>query len=163
MGSYMDYKNVECLVDAIIHLPDFKLHLLSRISEDRKHELLSRTKSPKQIIFHNGVSDQEYQEILSTAFALVSASRDEGFGIPVIEAMERGTPAVVSNIEIFREIGGEGALYFDSENPMSLVDRIRELEDDSTWALTSKASIQQASKFNWNSSAEALLAELKSL
>ncbi len=38
---------------------------------------------------HNGVSDDEYAELLGQAFALVHASLDEGFGIPLIEAMAR--------------------------------------------------------------------------
>lgn len=156
MGSFMDYKNVECLIDSLNFLPDFKLELLSRVSDERKAELLTRAgKSEERVIFHNGVSDAKYHEILRRSFALVSASRDEGFGIPVIEAMEQGTPAILSNIEIFREIGGVAASYFDPDNPEQLAKRVMELKEK--WGSVSAAGTRQASRFNWDGSAQALL------
>ncbi|MFM2321662.1 MAG: hypothetical protein RL612_809 [Actinomycetota bacterium] len=156
MGSFMDYKNVECLIDSLNFLPEFKLELLSRISDERKAELVARAGNfAERVVFHNGVSDAEYHELLSRSYALVSASRDEGFGIPVIEAMEQGTPAVISNIEIFREIGGEAASYFDPNNPEELAKRVLELKEK--WESVSVAGIRQASRFNWESSAQSLL------
>lgn len=164
MGSFMDYKNVECLVDAMQALPDYQLHLLSKISNNRKVELNSRNETLKdRIIFHNGVTDLEYHELLSQAFALVSASKDEGFGIPVIEAMEQGTPAIISDIEIFREIGGQAASYFNPTKPAELVARIRELEVEAEWQTKSALSTQQSAKFNWDASAEALIKGISSL
>jgi glycosyltransferase involved in cell wall biosynthesis len=162
MGSFMDYKNVECLIVALDQLPDFRLHLLSRISDQRRAELdqLARH-STERVIFHNGVTDEQYHEILSSAFALVSASKDEGFGIPVIEAMEQGTPAVISDIEIFREIGGSAARYFDPNDPHSLATQILSLKAE--WPIVSKASRTQAGKFNWDASAAALLKVLQKL
>ena len=156
MGSFMDYKNVECLIDAMTDLPDFELHLLSKISPIRKSELLARKeRTESRVIFHNGVTDDEYGELLNEAFALVSASRDEGFGIPVIEAMSQGTPAVISKIDIFQEIGGSAALYFDPEKPDSLVKAIEQLENE--WKSRSAKCVDQASRFSWDRSADALI------
>jgi glycosyltransferase involved in cell wall biosynthesis len=83
----------------------------------------------------------------------VTASKDEGFGIPVIEAMERGTPAVVSNLEIFKEIGADAASYFNPEDPQSFVDQINRLGQESAWRSASQKSIAQAAKFSWQKSA----------
>ncbi|MFM6977943.1 MAG: glycosyltransferase family 4 protein [Micrococcales bacterium] len=162
MGSFMDYKNVECLVDAMKLLPDFKLELLSRISPDRKRQLIERAgNAAERVIFRNGVTDAEYQRILDESFALVSASRDEGFGIPVIEAMGRGTPAVISDIEIFHEIGGVAARFFNPNRPEELASQIMDLAKD--WNSASKAGIEQSKKFNWDASADALLVALQGL
>lgn len=164
MGSYMDYKNVECLVDAMASLQEYELHLLSKISESRKQELIDRAGlAKKRVVFHNGVSDHEYHELLSKAFALVSASLDEGFGIPVVEAMEQGTPVIVSDIEIFREIGGNAASYFDPAKPGELVARLRALEDQDAWQNASQLCKSQSAQFNWENSADALLRELTNL
>lgn len=164
MGSFMDYKNVECLIDALVLLPNFQLELLSRITPSRKAALLGRAGAAgDRVVFRNGVSDQEYHETLRHAFALVSASRDEGFGIPVIEAMSQGTPAVISNIEIFREIGGEAALYFEPSDPADLASRIRELESPTNWLAASKSSQQQAKLFSWKASADQLLKALQAV
>ena len=54
--------------------------------------------------------------MLRGATALVSASRDEGFGIPLVEAMALGTPLVVSDIPVFREVGGDAAAYVDPDD-----------------------------------------------
>jgi glycosyltransferase involved in cell wall biosynthesis len=162
MGSFMDYKNVECLIASMHFLPDFQLHLLSRISDQRRAELEQLAgQSSERVIFHNGVTDEEYHEVLSSAFALVSASKDEGFGIPIIEAMEQGTPTVISDIEIFREIGGSAARYFDPTDPQSLATQIQNLKD--AWPEVSMASRSQARKFNWEASAAALLKVLQKL
>lgn len=163
MGSFMDYKNVEVLIRGMSFLPEYELHLLSRVSPERKRELEALVSPTPRLVFHNGVSDAEYAQILSQATALVSGSRDEGFGIPVIEAMSLGVPAVISNIDIFREIGADAAIYFDQESPESFARAITALDDSKNWTVTSNRSRVQAAKFNWNDSADALLKIIKSL
>lgn len=154
MGSFMDYKNVELLIAAMADLPDYELHLLSKISQQRKAQLLEGAKAHAgRIIFHNGVSEAEYHQILDQSVALVSASRDEGFGIPLVEAMSRGIPVVVSDIQIFREIGGDAALYFDQDSPESFANCVRKLEANPTWLEVSKLSAKRAIEFNWDKSA----------
>ncbi len=162
MGSFMDYKNVETLVVGMNLLPDYELHLLSQITDVRRAELQALSKLGK-IIFHNGVTDIEYLSQLDDAIALVTASLDEGFGIPVIEAMGRGCPVVISDIEIFREIGGSAATYFDATSPEQFVEGVRNLESKTKWRQKSKESLEQASKFNWEASADELIEAINSL
>jgi glycosyltransferase involved in cell wall biosynthesis len=87
----------------------------------------------------------------------VHASRAEGFGIPLVEAMRLGTPVVVSDIPIFREIGGDAALFFDAGNPEALVAALWSLERDGEWERRSAASVAVAGRYTWASSAEQLL------
>ena len=158
MGSFMDYKNVSTLVRAVNELPEYELHLLSRIAPQAKQQLEALA-SPNggKLVFHNGVTDTEYHEILDSAVALVHASHDEGFGIPLVESMARGIPIAVSDIPIFREIGGDAALYFDAENPAQLVEQLRALEIESTWLQYSASGIKRARDFSWAASAQELL------
>lgn len=162
MGSFMDYKNVETLVTAMNLLPNYELHLLSRITETRKAEFAKLSKLDN-VIFHNGVTDTEYLSHLDDAIALVTASLDEGFGIPVIEAMGRGCPVIISDIEIFREVGGAAASYFEATSPEQFVDRVRELESKTKWREKSKQSLEQARKFNWEASADELIEAINTL
>jgi glycosyltransferase involved in cell wall biosynthesis len=159
MGSFMPYKNVDTLVRAVAELPGYELHLMSSIANEEQARLTALAPSAR-LIFHNGASDDIYTEQLLRATALVSASLDEGFGIPVIEAMGLGTPAIISDIPIFREIGGEAALYFAPREPGALVAAIRSLEATDAWAEKSSLSRVQAARFNWHASAERLLGVL---
>lgn len=164
MGSFMDYKNVEALVLGMAELPDYELHLLSRISDERRAELAElAADSASRIIFHNGVSETEYLHHLDDSVALVTASQDEGFGIPVIEAMGRGCPAIISDIEIFREIGGDAAIFFDQNSPKSFATAVLSIEDKNIWKQVSERSLNQAKKFNWEASADELLAAIKTI
>ncbi|WP_431277077.1 glycosyltransferase family 4 protein [Leifsonia poae] len=159
MGSFMPYKNVETLVRAAALLPDYELHLMSRVT-DAERERLTAVAPGARVVFHNGASDEEYAETLASATALVTASLDEGFGIPLVESMTLGTPVVVSDIPIFREIGGEAALYFAPESADELAARIRDLESDGVWAARSALSKTEAARFTWDASAEHLLTVL---
>ncbi|MET0590269.1 MAG: glycosyltransferase, partial [Naasia sp.] len=156
MGAFLGYKNVEALVRAAARLPDYTLHLMSRVSQaDRAR--LEALAPDAHLVFHDGASDEEYAATLREATALVTASLDEGFGIPVVEGMSVGTPVIVSDIPIFREVGGEAAVYFDPRDDASLVDAVRSLEDDDEWRRRSAAGIEQAARFSWDASAEVLL------
>lgn len=164
MGSFMGYKNVATLVQALNALPDYELHLLSRVNDRVADELRSLVQpNGGQLVFHNGVTDSEYHRILDSAVALVHASRDEGFGIPLVESMARGIPIAVSDIPIFREIGGEAAVYFDPNSPDQLLDALAKLNIETDWLEKSAQGLTQAKKFSWKKSAERLLEALNSV
>jgi glycosyltransferase involved in cell wall biosynthesis len=156
MGSYMPYKNVETLVRATGMLPDHELHLCSRIGDEERARL-TRLAPEARLVFHDGVTDVAYAELLADATALVHASRAEGFGIPLVEAMRVGTPVVVSDTPIFREIGGDAATYFDGDDAASLVRALGELEQPGEWQRRSRAALERARAYTWAASAERLL------
>jgi len=162
MGSFMPYKNVETLARALHELPGYRLHLLSRISPDDR-ERLTALAPVDALVIHNGTSEADYRALLETATALVTTSLDEGFGLPLVEAMSLGTPVVVSDIPIFREIGGEAALYAPATDPSAVAAAVRRLEDPAEWKARSTASRAQAAHFSWERSAETLLAALTGL
>ncbi|RFA13047.1 mannosyltransferase [Subtercola boreus] len=162
MGSFMPYKNVETLVQAMPYLPGYTLHLLSKVRPADRERL--QALAPDALLeFHDGVSDTEYLALIDSATALVTASLEEGFGIPLVESMGRSTPVVVSDIPVFREIGGDAALYFDSRDPAAFAAAVKRLEDPKEWFRRSSASKERSETFSWESSATALLALLEEL
>ncbi|MFC4949795.1 glycosyltransferase family 4 protein [Pseudonocardia sp. GCM10023141] len=162
MGSFMPYKNVEALVRAAAQLPDHELHLMSRITPAQR-ERLTALAPRARLVFHDGVSDADYNAALRSATALVTASRDEGFGIPLVEAMSVGTPVIVSDIPVFREVGGpdgQAAAYVDPDDVAGFVAAVREL-DGPGWEARSDAARARAALFTWEQSARVLLALLE--
>jgi glycosyltransferase involved in cell wall biosynthesis len=157
MGSFMPYKNTELLIASMKDLPEYTLHLLSKISPERKAELEKLVPKGAKVKFWNGISEQDYHKLLVDAWALATASRDEGFGLPIIEAMSLGVPVVCSDTEIFREVGGNAALYFSPDSPETFTQKIRQLDDRPTRKRAIDAGKAQAAKFNWQSSAQTLL------
>jgi glycosyltransferase involved in cell wall biosynthesis len=160
MGSFMPYKNVATLVRAMASLPDHELHLMSRISVDERARL-SALAPGARLVFHDGATDEVYRDVLSGATALVSASRDEGFGIPLVEAMQLGTPVVVSDIPVFREVGADAAAFVDPDDVAGFVTAVRELDDPDCWAERSAAARSRAARYTWDASARILLALLE--
>jgi glycosyltransferase involved in cell wall biosynthesis len=156
MGSFMPYKNVETLVRAMSALPGHTLHLLSRITPARRSELDALVPDAARVVFHNGVSDAEYQDLLADCTALVTLSRAEGYGLPVIEAMSTGTPVVAADIPIFREVGGNAALLVDPDDTEAVAAAVQSLDRPARWAAASRDGLVQASTYTWTRSADQL-------
>ena len=159
MGSFMPYKNVELLARGMSSLPGYRLMLMSRISATDRARIQAIAPAGS-IEFLDGASDEQYRDALLAATALVTASKDEGFGLPLVEAMAVGTPLVVSDIPIFREIGGEAASYFDVASAESFAAAVRALEEESLWAERSALARERSELFDWDLAAKKLLAVL---
>lgn len=157
MGSFMPYKNVETMVAGMSGLPDFTLHLLSRITSERRAELEIIVPPGAKVVFHNGVTDDEYAVLLKRATALVSLSRAEGYGLPLVEAMALGTPVIASDIPIFREVGGDAASYVDPGSPADFAAAVQKLRNDAHWQDVSRRSVARAREFSWEESAQQLV------
>ncbi len=90
--------------------------LLARV---RNHPQLNQ-----RLFMFNDLSDTNLEHAYGHASSLVFPSYVEGFGLPLVEAMQRGLPAMGSDIPVFREIGGEFMAYFDLAEPHSLADLV---------------------------------------
>ncbi len=71
----------------------------------------------KRLFMFNNLSDRSLEYAYSHAASLVFPSYVEGFGLPLVEAMQRDLPAMASDIPVFREVGGDFVAYFDLAAP----------------------------------------------
>ena len=85
----------------------------------------------------------------NNAFTYVFPSIDEGFGIPLIEAMRARIPVICSDIEIFKEIGNNSVIYFKKQDYNDLYNQLKLICKDKTIVerLVSKG-IKRADLFN---------------
>jgi glycosyltransferase involved in cell wall biosynthesis len=97
------------------------------------------------------VTDDRLAELYNNAGAFVFPSRLEGFGIPVLEAQLNFCPLVASDIPVFREIAGDGAVYFsptDSADLLAAIDRA--INERSTLQELGRAN---AFRYSWEAAA----------
>ncbi|MGB4778253.1 glycosyltransferase [Microbacterium sp.] len=164
MGSFMPYKNVETLVRAAGMLPGRTLHLLSRVSPARRAELAALIDpAGADVVFHDGVTDAEYAALLADRAVLVSASLDEGYGLPVAEALALGVPAVVTDMPIFREVAGDGARYVPGTDAAAFAAAVTALDDAAVRDAVVAAGTAHIGRFSWERSAGVLLDAVASL
>jgi glycosyltransferase involved in cell wall biosynthesis len=99
------------------------------------------------------VDDDELARLYRGAAAFAYPSRFEGFGIPVVEALASGTPAVVSSHPSLDEASGEAALRSDPDDPAAFAGALEEALD-----APRGAGLEHASRFTWRACGEAVLA-----
>jgi alpha-1,2-rhamnosyltransferase len=100
-----------------------KLCIVGRVGwmcEDIVLRLKSHPASGKRLFWFNNADDDELEFAYQNADALIFASFVEGFGLPLVEGLQRGLPAIASDIPVFREVAGDFAEYFDPNSSSDL-------------------------------------------
>ncbi len=100
------------------------------------------------------VSDAELATLYRNAAALVMPSTYEGFGLPVLEAMQLGTPVICARASSLPEVAGDAALWVKPDDHAELAAAISSVLDDrSLRAALSAGSLRQARTFSWDDTA----------
>lgn len=162
MGAFTPYKNVECVIDAIELVPDVTLHLCGKLPPSRRPEIEQRLKQrgiQNRTIIYDGATDEQYLSALAGARCSISASRLEGFGLPLIEAQKAGVPFIAADTPIFREIGESSVLYFDPNSPEQAAKHIEALADETMRNKYIALGHKNAERYTWQNSA-AVAAEI---
>jgi glycosyltransferase involved in cell wall biosynthesis len=109
------------------------------------------------VIFTGRLSNEELHWVLGASLALTFVPYFEGFGIPVIEAMNAGVPVICSNTTSLPEVGGDAVLYVDPFSVGQIKDAMIRIykEKEFREALIQKGFIQRR-KFSWDKTAELL-------
>lgn len=108
------------------------------------------------IILTGFVPDDHQPALYSHCRAFVYPSLQEGFGLPVAEAMACGAPVITTQVSSLPEVGGEVALYINADGVNELVGYWRRLDADDDWRRSLSAQgVQQAARFSWDAYAVA--------
>jgi glycosyltransferase involved in cell wall biosynthesis len=110
------------------------------------------------------VPDDDLPKLYSAATVLCYASLYEGFGLPVVEAMQSGTPVVCSDRSSLPEVGGDAVLYVDPESETSIEAGLAEvLGDAGLRDRYREAGLAQARRFSWERASGIVADELRRL
>ena len=168
VGTIQPRKNIETLINAfnifIETNRDFKLIIAGRKGWLYKSifEKVKTLNLEKRVIFTDHVSDPELIWLYKNAFCLVLPSFYEGFGIPVLEAMNFDCPVIASYSSSLPEIGGNAGLYFDPKNPADLLEKLNTLQGNDVLRKELVAKGRQRIKdFSWEKCGEQTLEVIK--
>ncbi|MHC1749550.1 MAG: glycosyltransferase family 4 protein [Cellulosilyticaceae bacterium] len=107
------------------------------------------------IIFTDFIPQETLEILYKQATLFVSPSLYEGFGLPPLEAMIRKVPVAISNIEIFKEICGDAAYYFDPLKPQEIAQQlIKIITDTGLKTRLIARGFERAQEFTWEKTAK---------
>lgn len=94
-----------------------------------KKKIDTHPKRDNQFFFLEGMNDATIDYLYKNAYCVAFPTFNEGFGLPIIEAFQRGVPVLASDIPILREVGGEYCNYFDPYSWQSFAKCVKEWMD----------------------------------
>ncbi|MDB5110284.1 MAG: glycosyltransferase family 1 protein, partial [Mucilaginibacter sp.] len=155
VGSRSKYKNFNDFATEIAPLLyKYDLDLLvaggGKLNLDEIN-LLKSLNIYDRVVTYSHVSDSHLANLYKNAMVFIFPSLYEGFGIPVLEAMQCQCPVLLSNNSSLPEVGGSAAEYFDPFIKGDLKNVLEKLilNDDARTQMKIKG-LQQALKFNWD-------------
>lgn len=106
------------------------------------------------------LTEQEKANVLAGAMAFAFPSLYEGFGLPVLEAQQLGTPVVVARASSLPEVAGEGAVYCDPLNVQSIADALELVGRPDVRAAVTLAGYNNVRRYSWKAGAKVFLHSL---
>lgn len=175
VGTLQPRKNIVRLIEAFSKLgireESFEINNLELIIIGKKgwqyEEILAAPEKfgvEDRVRFFENIQDDELDTFYKHALCYVLPSLYEGFGLPVLEAMQRGCPVITSNVSSLPEAGGDAALYVDPKDADDIAAKIKKLINDKKLReeLIEKGK-KQVKKFSWEKAAKETLQVLQSV
>jgi len=150
VGSITERKNLLTVCKAMKRRKtDLPLVVIGtgRKYKKKLQEYLEKNELAKKIIFLSDHpeagsagfrSSADFPAIYQSATALLYPSLFEGFGIPILEALESGLPVITSNVSCMPETGGDAALYIDPFDDKALAEKMKMVAEDTMLAASMK-------------------------
>jgi glycosyltransferase involved in cell wall biosynthesis len=156
------HKNLGGLVRALALLPDRAAQLVvvgaHTGHEAELRELAREAGVEARVHLPGWVSDEDLEGLYGAAACFALPSFEEGFGLPLLEAMRRGTPVACSDASSLPEVAGDAAVLFDPHDPKSIAAALeRLLSDDALRARLVERGLARCREFTWEATARATL------
>lgn len=167
-GSLSPRKNLVRLLEAFARLREKISHRLvltgSKSWKDESvHKTIDRLHLRDRIVRLGYVEEEDMPALYNLASAYVYPSLYEGFGLPVLEAMQCGCPVVASDATSIPEVAGRAAILIDPYDVGAMADAIhRVLTHAQTREELIAAGYRRAARFSWRRCAQTMLGVIRS-
>ncbi|MEO7998317.1 MAG: glycosyltransferase family 1 protein, partial [Gemmatimonadaceae bacterium] len=152
VGAHEARKNLSVLFDAMRALVKLGVNVpLVLCGPGAKLSKAANGQDERWLKYAGFVSDAELAQLYRRSTALVFPSLYEGFGLPVLEALQCGGRVVCANASSVPQVVGDAALMFEPHDVNGLVHQLtRILNDESLRADLTRRGALQASRFRWS-------------
>lgn len=161
-GVIQTRKNTLNMLKALKTLPaQYKLVLSggNGYGSEAIHEFIRAESLGDRVKVLGYIDDAQLARLYQAASVFLFPSFEEGFGIPVLEAMANGVPVITSNVSSMPEVGGDAALYVDPHEPADIAQKVvQAVEDSASRTTLVQKGLARAGEFTWRRTAEATLA-----
>ncbi|TAM81871.1 MAG: glycosyltransferase family 1 protein [Acidobacteria bacterium] len=161
VGVIQTRKNTLNALKALRHLPDrYRLVIAGGNGHGSEvvHNFIQTEGLGSRVVLLGYVPAERLLVLYDAASVFLFPSFEEGFGLPVLEAMAHGLPVVASATSSLPEVGGDAALYVDPNNPKDIAEKVvRAVEDEGQRKLMIERGLARATAFTWRRTAEANL------
>jgi len=168
IGTLQPRKNITGLIKAFYKFnqiyPDFNLIVAGKKGWLYKKifEEVENLGIEDKVFFTDYVTDHQLVYLYQNAFCLVLPSFYEGFGLPLLEAMNFNCPVLASFSSSLPEVGGDACLYFDPQNISDLTEKLIKIKNDPQLKKELiKKGRQRIKLFSWKKCAEETLTTLQ--
>lgn len=159
-GGIDHRKNIDILIQAYSRLESgirekHQLVIVCSVQEESKNNLRNHARnfglSDEELVITGYVTDEDLLLLYNACKLFIFPSWHEGFGLPVLEAMQCGKPVLASNLSSLPEVLGCDAASFDPYNVDDITSKISEyIEDQSKLDSLAAHGLERAKKFSWN-------------
>ena len=164
VGVIQPRKNIIRLIEAFemvkANNQELKLIIVGKKGwqSDAIYKRAEESRFAKDIIFLGGVSNDHLDDLYRNALAFILPSLYEGFGMPVLEAMNYGIPCIVSDNSSLSEVSGDSSLLIDAYNSSDIAEKIEILcRDENLRKEFARKGLERVKNFNWEKAAEQTL------
>lgn len=151
VGTIESRKNQQIVLEAFHHaaIKGMKLVFVGRktVYVSVLESYISKHHMEDQVVFIDNLPHQQLPALYHHAFVSVYASKFEGFGIPILEAMCCGVPVIAAATSSLTEVGAEACLYFAPDDVTSLVSHLHDLADADVRSSIIKKGLSRAESF----------------
>jgi glycosyltransferase involved in cell wall biosynthesis len=158
INSMARYKNVEFILNNFFtyikesNINDLYLVVIGQNRETNYKEYVEKKYGQSdRVFFFDYIEDDALAYIYNGAMTFLYMSRYEGFGLPILEAMQCGVPVICSNTSSMPEVAGAAAILVDPLNEVQFKKALREAYDNESLRQRLKnEGLQQAANFSWD-------------